>query len=398
MTPPKTYILHLAGAGDGKPFPAGLEGFPTANSEGQPIHYRRVKIAACREWTHRGTGEKFKITKERADEWQRNSAALAAAGIKPFIPGQHREQFNAADNFGYVERIERDGDDVFAIIGLHGDTALDIAARNGRSVYVVKDAIDSSGKVYPGESLHHLALVPNPALPDLGGTLKIAASADTPSRDVPVFELSAIPTTPAPSRRRFKMKPELAAQVRAKLGFGADVPDDQLDDKAAEKALALSVDIATITTEKNTLKSERDAKASEVLALSGDPKIDPMSMSLITRSFKTDRDAVIASGVVSEAGMKEIDALLFNEGKPTRAALALSAGSTDPFYSRICDILRRNPGIKANNSVDRRESFPATHLALSSDGTKSDEQIVKDAFEAGKKWRDDQLSARGVTA
>jgi hypothetical protein len=76
-------------------------------------------------------------------------------------------------------------------------------------------------------------------------------------------------------------------------------------------------------------------------------------MSLITRSFKTDRDRVIESGVISEAGMKELDALLMPGGKPGKFALALSAGSPDPLYTRVCDILRRNPGVKVNNEIPR---------------------------------------------
>src|SRR6185437_1497082 len=122
------YILHLSVTGEGTPVPMGLEGLPMVNDAGEPIHYRRMKIATCRDWTHRGTGEQLTISKDRVDEWKANVAALAAAGVKPFVPGQHRDKFNGADNFGYVERVERDGDEAYAVVALHGNDALKVAA------------------------------------------------------------------------------------------------------------------------------------------------------------------------------------------------------------------------------------------------------------------------------
>jgi hypothetical protein len=344
------YVLNLSGANDSSPLPLGLEGYPATDSAGQPIHYRRMKIAQVGKWTHRGTGEEFEITRDRADQWARNHQALSAVGVRPFVPGEHRATFNAADNHGYVARVEREGDDVFAVVALHGDDALKLAAKNGRSIYVVNDAKDAQGNVHKGESLHHLALVPNPALPDLGDAVRIAASADRPALSVPVFTLAAA----TPTQKESEMNKELAKKFREKLGVAADVPDEKLPDLAAEKALALSADVATLTTERDTLKTNLTAKTTEVLALSAnDKEPDALSMSLITRSFKTDRDRVVESGVISEAGMKELDALLLPSGKPGKFALALSGGSPDPLYSRVCDILRRNPGVKTDNAIPR---------------------------------------------
>jgi hypothetical protein len=365
------FVLYLDDATIGRPLPLGLEGMPTKDDAGEPIHYRRMKIARIGKWTHRGTGEQFEITRDRADQWARNHVALSGAGVRPFIPGEHRDSFNAKDNHGYVVRVEREGDDVFAVTALHGDEALKLAAKNGRSIYVVNDAKDATGKVHAGESLHHLALVPNPALPDLGDAVRIAASADRPAISVPVFTMAAA----TPTQKESEMNKELAKKFREKLGVAADVADDKLADLAAEKALALSADVATLTTERDTLKTDRDAKAQQVLALSAnDKEPDALSMSLITRSFKTDRDRVIESGVISEAGMKELDTLLLPGGKPGKFALALSAGSPDPLYCRVCDILRRNPGVKVNNEIPRdvqarAEAEENIRLSLSSDNS-----------------------------
>jgi hypothetical protein len=374
------FVLYLDDSVIGKPLPLGLEGLPTKDGEGHPIHYRRVKVASCGDWTHRGTGESFDISRDRADEWIRNTTALAASGHKPFVTPKHTfddsgssfAEPDARDTLGYVERLERQGDDVFAILGLNGDDALLTAARNSRSIGVAKqDARDAKGNKFPGEYLHHLALCPNSALPNLGGTSRIAASADRPAISVPVFTLAAA----TPTQKESEMNKELAKKFREKLGVAADVADDKLADLAAEKALALSADVATLTTERDTLKTDRDAKAQQVLALSAnDKEPDALSLSLVTRSFKTDRDRVVESGVVSEAGMKELDALLIPGGKPGKFALALSAGSPDPLYCRVCDILRRNPGVKVNNEIPRdvaarAEAEDAIRLSLSGDSS-----------------------------
>lgn len=195
------------------------------------------------------------------------------------------------------------------------------------------------------------------------------------------------------------MKPETAQQVRAKLGFGADVPDDQLDDKAAQKALSLSADLATLTTERDTLKTqvttvtgERDAakadvtaKTAEVLALSGDNREpDALSLSLIGKAFRTERAQVISSGVISQAGMDELDKLFYANGKPNKMALSLSAGSTDPFYSRVLEIIKKFPGIKTGNGIPRGvvPAEPNPNLELSGDKKDEPDLVVVNAARA----------------
>lgn len=182
-------VLRMNADGEGIPLPLGLAGY-AKSIEGMPVHYRRAKIARVGKWTHRGTGEQFEISAARADEWVKNTAALAAAGVTPFLPDTHVTDKSGAANHGYVINVERDGDDVYAVLQLIGDKALEAAATRGRSVYVVNDARDAHGRVYPGESLAHVALVPNPALPDLGPTVRIAASATATAVEVPVLELN----------------------------------------------------------------------------------------------------------------------------------------------------------------------------------------------------------------
>jgi hypothetical protein len=408
------YTLMLAETGEGAALPLSLEGHPTKDAAGKPIHYRKVMVAPFGNWVHRSTGEPIVVTPARADEWIKNVAALAASGVKPFVTSKHvyDDEGNfiepdARNTLGYVVRMERDEKGVYSIVALHGDESLEVAAKNSRSVGVSKrDFRDATGKTYPGETLHHLALVPNPALQGLGDLQQIAASADAPHRDVPVYVLAADHTS-APSRKGHRMKPEIAQQVRAKLGFGADVSDDQLDDKAAEKALALSADAGTLTVERDNLKqqvttltAERDEHKSTVLQLSADNKEpDALSLGLISRAFKTERDQVIASGVISQAGMDELDKVLLPGGKPSRVALALSAGSTDPLYLRVMDILKKFPGVKTNNRMPAgvEPAEPNSYLRLSADGAEeSESKMVERTRREAEEYRKQQLAARGI--
>jgi hypothetical protein len=162
--------------------------------------------------------------------------------------------------------------------------------------------------------------------------------------------------------------------------------------------------VATVTADRDKIKGERDAKAQEVLALSAnDKEPDALSLSLITRSFKTDRDRVVESGVLSEAGMKELDALLMPAGKPGKFALALSAGSPDPLYSRVCDILRRNPGVKIDNEIprdvdSRANAEDAIRLALSGEaigsGDADKNQAARPAGRTARRTTRDEKEVR----
>lgn len=379
------YILHLDASGEGQALPLALEGLPAKNSENEIIHYRRVKVASCGDWTHRGTGEPLDIATDRADEWIRNTAALSASGHKPFVTARHvfdetGSGFvdpDARDTLGYVERLERDGNDVFAVIGLHGDESLKVAARNSRSVGVAKqNARDAKGNVFAGEVLHHLALCPNSALPNLGGTARIAASADRPACSVPVFTLAA-----ATPQQESTMTKETAKKFRDTFKVAADVADDKLADIAAEKALALSADVQTLTTERDTAKADAKAKDAQVIALSAsDKEPDAHTMIHVNRAMQASREAAVKSGVISEGGVKELDAIFFANGKPNKLALSLSAnpknGQQDWLYTRVLDVIAANPGVKTDDGIARdaqaknnahEEILTGMNLALSGD-------------------------------
>lgn len=389
--------LRIRADGEGKPLPLGLSGFPT-EADGVPISYRKVKLARVGNWTHRGTGEPVTITPDRVDEWVRNTKALSAAGVNPFLPNAHRAEFSAADNNGYLVDVARDGDDLFGVFALYGDDALKRAAVNGRSIYVVADARDAKGNVYKGESIAHVALVPNPALPDLGPTVKIAASAGGSPVEAPILE----PATPQ-NRSSPMFKPETADKLRAKFQGtkAAKLTDDELAEMVAAAALAdpppdKTAEVAALSADKTRLEGELAAEKSKVLSLSANAPKQP------DPEILRDRADIYASRIdlMTERGdmPKFVADKLKAKVAPT-AVLMLSA-SADFDNKRPIDFVLSlfdgaKLGIQAGNPVNR--STVAQPLALSGDaGEKTLDQVREEARKEGEAYQAAQLRARGL--
>lgn len=315
------------------------DGSTTRDSEGNPIYHRKALVAEIGEWTHRGSGRKFNITPERADGWIKNHLALSAAGVRPFMPTRHFVPSDGEDNYGYVNGLERIGNKVFAKFELHGDSALRLAAKNGRSIEIHDGAVDAHGKRYEGEVLHSLVLTPNPNQPGLGDMVRIAASADHAAFELPVFEMK----TPhaAPGRKDLRMNPEIAQRVRRALALSADVTDDSLADIVGERAIALSVDLDTrskelkaATSERDTAVTERDAAKKDFLALSADQpiKLDPINLSAFEFNVETLRENAIKAGSVSAVDAARFTKLFRRaDGKPNHLALSASGENGHPM-------------------------------------------------------------------
>ncbi len=204
---PQPLILLTDESGDGTPMPLALEGMPQKNDAGETIHYRRLRVVPKppdgQQWTDPKDGEVLDMKRARLDEWVRNTTSMIAAGRKPFVTRRHVFSTpDPGDTLGRVERLERDADELYAVVGLHGDDSLKIAARNGRSIGVAAEAThDARGNTYEGEWLHHLAICPNEALP---GLERFAASADS-----------------APAYRVFELSTSGAAALELDCGTGA---------------------------------------------------------------------------------------------------------------------------------------------------------------------------------
>lgn len=377
-----SFVVRAAATGEGTPLPMGLEGYPP-DADGVPIFYRKMKIARAGAWTHRGTGEPVTIDHGRMDAWVKNTRALHLAGVRPFLPGQHRAEFNAADNHGYVLDVARDGDDLYATVALYGDDARRIAASNGRSVYVVSNARDARGNVVEGESIGHVALVPNPALPDLGPTVKIAASAGGSPAEVPIIE-------PAAAKRSNPMKPETLQKLRTKFNLAADVPDEQVAEKAAELALQdPPAPVEDKTAEVARLSAANAALQADVLRLSASAPKNPdaITLAMYSDNIAAKREAAIKSGAISAAEAAHFDTLIADaNGQPTPLALSASTGGR-PLAFALWDAIGRlgANAIRTGNAVARTNGEGT--LALSAE-KKADPAAIKNPTERAKaEWQ-----------
>lgn len=181
-------------------------------------------------------------------------------------------------------------------------------------------------------------------------------------------------------------EPDMAKSLDSSNAISALVAHHNAKAKANRVSLGLSADapVSAITPAITALKTELDATKASVTAkekelelktlqLSADDpaKLSPMTVSLTMRAFKTDHERVIESGVLSDAGMKELDKILLPGGRPTREALMLSADTSDPLYTRLCYILRNFPGIKIGPGTRRVDETVA----------KTREQLALDAEE-----------------
>jgi|SRR6478609_97845 len=390
----QTVRLHLAGsAGDGTPLPLGLAGLPT-EIEGKPVYYRRKEICHVVNEPHRGrrdpvTGQPVivDIPASRLDLWAQTFKKRAAKGIKPFLYPRHLdlengEQADARHTQGYLIDVERDGEKLYGTLQLIGEDARKCAAANDVSVTVTADALDS-------EFLHHLAFTPNQQITGMEGYTALVASADGKSVRVPVFVLSDTTTAGAEpaTERSIVMKPETITKLRAKLNLtdAKAVPDEEIAERAATLALAdppkdnsaevarLSADVTKLTKERDDAKAEAQ-KATLQLSANAPKEPDALTLSLTLDAFNTKREQAIASGTISEAGMKAIDALLMPGGKPNGVALALSGDGTSarPLYARLCEIIAANPGIKTGNAVNRGTKAEPQPLSLSGDSKEPD--------------------------
>lgn len=379
---PKILCDPFAPPGEGRPLPLALSGLPT-RIENKPVHYRRKEIAKVGSFVHRGTGRVVSISRQRMQQWLEAFNKRLAKGLKPFIADLHTENPSAKNTQGYVVGLSVSGDSLYADLQLIGDEALDLVARNDISLYAVANALDHDGERY-AECLHHCALTPNAAHPGLGGYMTIAASAGSATAEVPIYERSdpfALSAGLAPARRPHMLQPDQMQKLRQKLSLAADVPDEQVMDVAAEhvaaaidlqaKAQADAAKVTSLSAEVSNLKRDLTAANEKVTALSADaPKeLDPRTLSLMRRTFKADREKAVGSGVISEAGMKQIDELL-GVNRPDGIALSLSAGNgedaeADMVYSRLCEIIAAHPGIKTNAAVQRAR---AGSMSLSANG------------------------------
>lgn len=404
------------------------DGTPIFKMRRVPIEYFRKELVRAGHWVHRGarselTGEpiEFDITHNDIDEAVANFKNRKTAGIHPQITNFHSFKSVPDNTNGPIIDVSREGDSMFGTLKLIGEKSIEKATKYDVSVGLVNGDdpcvnVDAYGKRYKGRVLHHVSFTDNPNQPHLEPFVRIAASADRPAMQIPVFTLATAQHA-APSRRSYKMKPELAKQVREKLGFGADVPDDQLDSKAAEKALALSGDVQTLSVTLATESKRADdaeklvkVKGDEMLALAGDrpdfSKLGPADRNAFTKNCARSRESLVKSGLIHDSELQKIETRFLKNANGGYSQIALAAVGPDSnylayeFYDMLNEALSSKGGIRSGNAIDRDADSKARELALSGGGDEGADQadMIAEEKRAAEEWRKQELSKRGVTA
>lgn len=372
LTGQPTYAEIPTDEEDGK----NADGSPKFKVRKVPIGYFKKELIKAGHWYSRGkrhelTGSpvEFDLDNADLDSAVKNFKDLKTAGVLPFVPDVHYFGLpsNASNQNGHIIDLERKGSSLYGTFKLVGEKAIEKTLKNDVSVGLVdgKDKIvnDAYGKTYNGWVLNHVSLTPNPNQPHLEGFQRIAASADGVTRDidVPYYRLqtgatSATPSNPsADNRKGSRMSPELATKARQTLGLSADVTDDKIDNVVAEKAIALSADVLSITTARDDFKnkletaiSERDAakadakkESEKVLALSGDG-LNPVNRAAFVMNSDMMWEHAIKQGAITSADVVSIKGVLRDKtNQPTHAAIAASGDNGFPLEYNLAQIIAK---------------------------------------------------------
>lgn len=117
----------------------------------------------------------FTVTPRTLEHWTKQFERMKAAGVKVPIPAGHEHAGDPEFNYGFVSGLGIDGDRLIADCTLHGQDAIDAAARNDVSIYAVPEYVDGLGNRYEWPIVH-LAICPDPLIPGLGPFEALAAS------------------------------------------------------------------------------------------------------------------------------------------------------------------------------------------------------------------------------
>jgi 2'-5' RNA ligase len=201
-----------------------------------PVEYVRKEIGTVGRVVKDAAGRPFPLTKDLFDGVIKNFKRMRKNGVKVFIPTKHTHILSS-DNRGYVEdvRLGEDGDFV-ATEQLIGEDAIRDASRNGQSMYLKWNATDDQGNTYPGYSLTHVAMVPDPQVSGMGGFESVAASAssiidgvwlrlDDPAKDVAASVARFVGASPTAAMARL-MGVALSAGPHKFSSVQADLPDE----------------------------------------------------------------------------------------------------------------------------------------------------------------------------
>jgi hypothetical protein len=380
------YLLPVA-AGRSTLVPMGLEGFPS-ESEGQPIEYRRKEVSINGRVLKDVKGRPFPITKDRLDKWVTHFNQMSANGMRVPIQNKH---FNvtADDTRGYVVKLERDGERLYAVEQLIGPDAILAASRNDQSVFIDVNVRDDRGNVYD-EAITHIAFTATPQVTGLSGYAKVAASRGAVVDAVVLHQAT-------PQHRSFSMNAELSKKLRAKLGVADDVGDEQLAEQVGARFLADAETLAAVTRERDTAVAASRQQAPAPVAASMTPEMVGDLHEIATGKI----NLAVERGDLPSAIAERLKESLAKDGKPAPVAMSRSdvTNGKEP-WRYVLDLfggLGLGPKVTGQPKTGP-QGAPVAASRPDPDGAPDAEKTAADARAEGERRRKEMLAARGIPA
>lgn len=300
-------------------------GAETKDANGQPVRkYIKQGLRTGRVFSSTGA---FDVTPAFLDKVVTTFQAMRAKGIK--VPVQAGHNMDADKTRGYVEDVYRDGDRLMFSVSMIGPDAIALASRSEVSVFIESE-FSVDGNTYT-DALIHLACVPDPAVPNLGGFVRIAASRGQEPQQTPVF-----------TARRTDMTWQELAKI---LGIDVSGLDDTTGPERVKAALSDLVASRKSETEMQAsltaAKAEADAVKSELATLKasrGAPEIDPDVLEDMATNVAAQIDGLHIAGKINAAQKTALTALLVGkEGDRPKLCLSRKAATHAGLPARLAD-------------------------------------------------------------
>jgi hypothetical protein len=352
-----------------------------------PITYLDKHVIEEGQYVDPKTGNTVKATRKQIQEWARKLNDMVALGvIEPSVPCDHSKK--SADNLGTVKRAkteEVNGKLRLSLThALVGEDAPIIALRNRASIGIDPDYTDGKGKSW-GSTIVHSSITPDPVVTGMG-TFTPAQLSRRQVEPQLFFLSRTMETTHMPG----KLKPEHKKVLCKMLGMDESTasdedlmsrcPDEGLRDEMHKQSLDLHAVHAHTAQLSRTLE-EKDAELAQakeqMVTLSradAEDVPDENTLTLLARSAKTDREAVIREGGVDEATMKKIDGIFTTNGKLNTLALSRSSGNADPLLFELYAALRGN---KPRNGFTEKSGIQQLARTLPNTSGSDDESKKK---------------------
>ncbi len=294
-------------------------------------------------YTHPVHGWTLDVTPDRMDQWVAAFNRMQGNGVDVEVVKDH--DLGADSVLGYVTKMFRDGDVLYAAHEMRGKNAIDLAKRvKNVSVLLEREHKDGKGVVY-GEAITHSSVVQQPVVPGQEPFVQIAASVGGATERVPRYLLG--------TRETETMTDETLKALRGLLGAGDDLTADNAMGRVKER-------LDTVTGEKDKHSAKVTELQGQLTALEAKVKAggkpEPIAKAASLPADLVEQMAVtgeqqlsllVETGKITPAVRVKLAASLIG-GNTGRNIMAMSVGDggKKSLLSNIVDALRDNDVVK----------------------------------------------------